>query len=149
LTLDAGAEAWTTFSWKKPIPVPKDFVLWAVVTINRGDASLTFADANAGIGAERFLWGAPTGPWHDLPSALVSARGRIRTIGQPKPDALYPPLRIQLGATGPGADVTANVKGTAAVLSGPALQAGPTTLLLTSHAPAGITVKDIDVISTS
>ena len=40
LTLDAGAEVWTTFSWKKPIPAPKDFVLWAVVTINRGDASL-------------------------------------------------------------------------------------------------------------
>ena len=149
LTLDAGAEDWKTFSWKKPIPAPKDFVLWAVVTINRGDASLTFADAGAGTGAERFLWGAPTGPWHDLPSALTSARGRIRAVGQAKPDAPYPPLRIQLGAAGPAADVTANVKGTAAVLTGPAVQAGPATLLLTSHAPAAVTVKDIDVISTS
>jgi len=82
-------------------------------------------------------------------SALTSARGRIRAVGQAKPDAPYPPLRIQLGAAGPAADVTANVKGTAAVLTGPAVQAGPATLLLTSHAPAAVTVKDIDVISTS
>jgi hypothetical protein len=149
LTIGAAAEDWQTFSWKKPIPAPKDFVLWAVVTINRGDASLTFADASAGTGAERFLWGAPTGPWHDLPSALTSARGRIRAIGQPKPDAPFPPLRIELGANGPGTDVMPNVKGTAAVLTGPAVVAGPTTLVLTSHAPATVTVKDIDVISTS
>ena len=71
-------------------------------------------------------------------------------IGQPKPDTPFPPLRIQLGAGPIATDVTPNVKGTAVVLSGPgAPQSGPTMLVLTSHAPATVTLKDIDVISTS
>jgi hypothetical protein len=149
VAIDAGDEDWRTFSWKKPIPAPKNFVLWAAVTVNRGDASLTLADASAGTGAERFLWGAPTGPWHDLPAALTSARGRIRAIGQPKPDTPFPPLRIQLGAGDGATDITPNAKGTAATLNGPAVQPGQTTLVMTSYAPAAVTVKDIDVISTS
>jgi hypothetical protein len=148
LTIETGDEDWRTFSFKKAIPAPKDFVLWATLTVNRGDASLTFADASDGSG-ERFLWGAPTGPWHDLPEALSAARGRIRVIGSPKPDLPFPPLSMQLGA-GAATDVTPNVKGTAAVLSGSAApQPGVATLVVTSHAPATITLKDIDVISTT
>jgi hypothetical protein len=148
LTIAAGAEDWRTFSFKKAIPAPKDVVLWATLTVNRGDASLTFADASAGSG-EPFLWGAPIGPWHDLPEALSAARGRIRVIGQPKPDTPFPPLSVQLGA-GAATDVTPNVKGTAAVLTGSTSpQAGVAALVVTSHAPATITLKDIDVISTS
>ena len=149
LTIE-GDEQWRTFSWKKAIPAPKDFVLWAALIINRGDASMTFADASAGTGAERFLWGAPTGPWHDLPEALTSARGRIRAMGKPKADPPFPPLRIELGAGGPGTDVTPNVKGVAATLTGLAApQTGPATLVLTSYSAAAVTLKEIDVTSTS
>jgi hypothetical protein len=149
LTID-GEERWRTFSWKKPIPAPKDFALWAALIVNRGEASMTFADAGAGIGAEPFLWGAPTGPWHDLPAALVSARGRIRVIGKPRPDTPFPPLRIELGAGGAGTDVTPNVKGVAAMLTGiSAPQGGPATLVLTSYTAATLTLKEIDVTSTS
>lgn len=149
VTID-GNEQWRTFSWKKPIPAPKNFVLWAAVIVNRGDAVMTLADASAGTGAERFLWGAPTGPWHDLPEALTAARGRIRVIGKPKPDTPFPPLRIELGGGGAATDVTPNVKGVAAALTGlSAPQTGPTTLVVTSYAAATATFKDIDVTSTN
>ena len=51
--------------------------------------------------------------------------------------------------SGAATDITPNTKGTAAALIGPAVQPGQTTLVLTSHAPAALTLKDIDVISTT
>ena len=147
VTIDAGPEEWRTFTWKKGIPIPKDFVLWAVLTISRGEVSQTLGDAALNDGGQRLLWGAPSGPWHDLPEALASSTGRIRAIGKPKPDAVFPPLRVQIGAI--GVDVVQNAKGTAAALIGTATQAGATTLVLTSHAPATITLRDVDVVSTT
>jgi hypothetical protein len=70
-------------------------------------------------------------------------------VGTPKPDAVYPPLQIALAAGG-AADVTPNPKGTAVAIAGPhAVQTGQTALILTSHAPATVTLKNIDVISTT
>jgi hypothetical protein len=149
VTLAESSEAWQTFTWKKPIPVPKDYVLWAALIVTRGSASMVFASSSGGAGAQRFLWGAPTGPWHDLPDALADVRGRIRLVGTPKPDAVYPPLEIQLAA-GATTSVIPNPKGAAVEITGaPAAQSGPVTLILTSHAPATVTLKNIDVISTT
>jgi hypothetical protein len=150
LTLDGDGDEWRTFTWKKAIPAPKDHVLWAVLMLNRGGASLTLADAAAGTGAERLLWGAPTGPWHDLPAALGAARGRIRVIGSARPDSLFAPLTLQVGTVGAAASVTQSVKGTPCTIAGPTVpQTGLTLISVTSHAPAAITLKDIDVVSTT
>src|SRR5206468_4038565 len=44
VSLSAGPEDWRTFSFAKPVVPPKDVALWAVLTVNRGAASMTFAD---------------------------------------------------------------------------------------------------------
>jgi hypothetical protein len=122
-------------------------VLWAAVTVNRGSASMTLADAASGPGAERVLWGAPNGPWHDLPGSLASVRGRMRIVGKPKPDAVFPPLRVELGSL--AAEVTPNAKGTPLVLAGSAASVleGMPTLRLVSHAAWSGSLRDIDVVS--
>jgi len=145
VSLGAGPEDWRTFTFARPIAVPDEFALWAVVVVNRGSVTTTFAD---GVGAERFLWGAPSGPWHDLPTALGSARGRVRVVGKPKPNAVFPPLRVALGVGALAADVTPNAKGTPVVMTGAgAVQTGATSLILTSHAAGTFTLRDIDVVS--
>ena len=150
LTLDGTDEQWRTFSWKKPIAFPPAYVLWAVLTINRGGATTVLADAAAGIGAERLLWGAPTGPWHDLPEALTSARARIRVVGKAKPDVPFPPLSIALAGTGASTSITVGPRGVAAALTGLAApQSGVTSIVLTSHAAASVTLRDVDVVSTT
>ena len=111
---------------------------------------MTFADNSAGPGAGRLLWGAPSGPWHDLPGALSAVRGRIRLIGKPKPDAVYPPLHVQLSEGSAALDLTPHPRGTPAVLTmTPTLQAGVCSLVLVSHAAGTLTLRDIDVISTT
>ena len=151
VTLGDTEETWRTFEWAKPVKAPENVAVWAVLAINRGQASTTFADESAGHGAERLLWGAPSGPWHDLPQPLAAVRGRIRVIGKPKPDASYPSLGVQVGVSAMAADVLPNPKGTPAVLSSapPAPQSGHLTLVLTSHAPATVGLSNIDVISTA
>jgi hypothetical protein len=147
VTIEGTAEDFRTFAFKKPVAMPSDCVLWAVLLLTRGVCSLLFADASAGSGAERFLWGAATGPWHDLPSPLGASRGRVRLIGQAEADTPFPPLGVQLAGNAASLLLTPNVKGIAAVLQGLAGATDPPTLLITSHAPLALTLKDIDVIS--
>ncbi len=155
LTLVAGPEEFHTFAWNKPIPAPTDCIWWAVLGVHRGSASLGLAEAGADpedeadVGAEPIAWGAPSGPWHDLPSALSSARARIRTIGKAASTAPFAPLELALTERGAPTPVSPNPKGTPTTLAGPAVSDGPLTLVVTSYARAAVTLENIDVISTS
>ncbi len=150
VTLDPGGEAWRSFTWKKPLTIPTDAELWAVVIVTRGQLTMELADAGSGAGAEQLLWGAPSGPFHDLPEYLANVRGRIRGSGKPKPDAVFAPVQIQISGGTVVADVTPNPRGTATVLNeAGALQTDKPTLVVTSYAQSTITLRDIDVISTT
>lgn len=169
VTIVAGPEAFHTFTWSKPVPAPTDCVWWAVLAIHRGTASLGLAEAGddaavaAGAGsaaedsaaagstagAEPLYWGAPTGPWHDLPPTLSAARGRIRTIGKAASELPFAPIELALTESGARTPVIPNAKGTPAILAGPVLASGVSTLVVTSYARAALTLETIDVISTS
>jgi hypothetical protein len=163
VTLSAGPEAFHTFNFAKPIPAPTDCVWWAVLAVHRGLASLGLAEVSIdvpddgdgaasddpGKGAEPLYWGAPTGPWHDLPPALSAARGRIRTIGKAVSEVPFAPLELALTDGGTPTPIIPNAKGTPATLTGPVVAAGPLTLVVTSYAKAAVTLENIDVISTS
>jgi hypothetical protein len=150
ITVDPGDDAWRTFTWKKPPTLPKDCALWAVVTVSRGQLSMQLADAASGDGAKRLLWGSPSGPFHDLPDYLASARGRIRVTGKPRPDAAFAPLQVQIAHGATLSDVTPNPRGTPTQITEAGIQqTGKTALVLTSYAQSTVSLRDIDVVSTT
>jgi len=148
VSLQTGDETWCTFSWKKPIAPPKNVSLWGALVLDRGEATLTFASAASGTGAETLLWGAPSGPWHDLPASLSAVRARVRVVGRPKPESNFAPLLLQHGSDGAELPVLPNPKGVPAQLSGTRTWSERPALVLTSYGPASLTLQNIDVVST-
>jgi len=156
VTLEAGSDDWRTFRWKQPLPAPADYVLWAALIVNRGEAVMTLADSTS-AGAAILLWGAPTGPWHDLPGALrpaapePAARGRIRLIGNPRAGTAFPPLAIDFPG-GVTVAATPHPKGVLVSITTSApivVQPGLLSLGFTSYSAGQVTLRDVDVISTT
>lgn len=148
LTLESTENAqWATFTWAQPVKVPPEG-LWAALVVNRGEVFHEFAAAGGNTSWATVLWGAPSGPWRDLPAALVAQRGRVRLIGTPKSGVKIDPYRISIGS-GPDAGFTPNPKGVAGALTleQPAIQTGPAELVITSHVPAALKLRDVEVVS--
>lgn len=160
LPAGAGSEVWYTFPFKRPVAINSQNPPWAVLSISRGEVVWKLAAA-AGISdpvyANVILRGAPTGPWRPLPfpfqsatSVLGSIRGRMRLSGHAPKDDPMAALIVKIASHAPKVEVEPTAKGSAArlVFSSPARVTSPV-LRVTSRVPGNVTVRDLDVVSTT
>lgn len=159
VTRDPGAEAWTSFVFKKAYEVdPAAGMPWLVITAARGAATLAAAEAPAGVvDLGEIRRGPPGGPWQALPlpltqapgsGGIIAARGRVRLVGLPPKAAPLAPVIVALQGGGGAEPVTPTAKGVAVSLE-PAGQVAATTpvLELTALAPGNLTLSGIDVVT--
>ena len=161
VTLAAGgdAETWTTFSFKRPAPLADGNPPWAALLVSRGEVSWSLGASRGSsdpLNGQVIRRGAPTGPWKLLPApfqigttGLGAARGRIRVIGHAPKDAPLAPLVVSLGSR-EGSAVTPTAKGVAARLTfaSPVRVASPV-LRVVSRVPGKVTLRDLDVVTTT
>lgn len=142
-------EAWVSFTWKQPVELPPDGA-WAALIVSRGEVAMRFAGNSTPTGWAEVRWGAPQGPWRLLPGEILGLRGRVRMIGTAKAGSPIAPYRLAL-ANGPAQEFTPGPKGVPGVLTAtpPAAQNGPTRIVLTSRVAAPVTLREVDVISTT
>lgn len=154
------ADAWSTFVLPAPValegPAP-----WAALQVARGQAAWPLGLA-AGSPIRR---GPPTGPWTELPRVVRDAPGvggRLRVVGHAAKATPLAPLVVQVegGAVLPVPDprevrATPTPRGTPVEwTASPALapkQAGSARsvdLLVTSHLPGTVTLRDVVVTAT-
>jgi len=157
-TLEAGAEAWVTFSFKKPVKLDPTNAPWAAIVVARGQVTwnLGLSSGSDALSGNVLRTGAPAGPWKPLPppfldagSALSACRGRIRAVGNALKENPLAPLLVSLSTSSqaPRA-VTPDARGAASILTfaTPAAAAGAV-LRVVSHLAGTVTLRDIDVIS--
>jgi hypothetical protein len=147
VTLNAAdAEAWVTFPWKQPVALPLEG-LWAALLVSRGEAAFRPTSGSA-AGSTLLLWGAPQGPWRDLPGVVAALRGRIHISGTPKTASTVAPYTVALGAQVQA--FTPNPKGIPVVCAAPApvAQNGPAQIVVTSFVAANLTLRQVDIVST-
>jgi hypothetical protein len=154
------ADAWSTFELPAPValegPAP-----WAALQVARGQAAWPLGLA-AGSPIRR---GPPTGPWTELPRVVRDAPGvggRLRVVGHAAKATPLAPLVVQVegGAALPVPDprevrVTPTPRGAPVEwTASPALaprQSGSARsidLLVTSHLPGTVTLRDVIVTAT-
>lgn len=164
LTRDEGAEAWTSFAFKKAYPIDPAALPWLVITAARGEATLAVAAAGSFAGSFSGLVnlaevrrGPPGGPWQALPAPLtqappagvIAARGRLRLVGLPPKAVPLAPLTLGLVGGGAAAPLTPTAKGvTVAIAPAAPVVAATPTLELTAFAPGNVTLSAIDVVTT-
>jgi hypothetical protein len=155
-----GADAWSTFTLPAPLalegPAP-----WAALQVARGEAAWPLGLA-AGSPIRR---GPPTGPWAELPPVVRDAPGvggRLRVVGHAAKTTPLAPLVVQVegGAALPVPDpravrVTPTPRGTPvewtsspAITPRSAAGAKSVDLLVTSHLPGTVTLRDVMVTAT-
>lgn len=162
---DGGAEAWTSFAFKKAWPLDAAALPWLVITAARGEATLAVAAGGSLVGPvpgtidlAEIRRGPPGGPWQALPAPLtqspasggvIAARGRVRLVGLPPKAVPLAPLSVSLAGGGGETPLTPTAKGVAVSLAPfvPVVQATPT-LELTAFAPGTLTLSAIDVVTT-
>lgn len=165
VTRDQGAEAWTSFAFKKAYPLDAAVPPWLVITAARGEATLAVAAAGSLVGPipgvidmAEIRRGPPGGPWQALPAPLtqspasggvIAARGRVRLVGLPSKAVPLAPLSVSLAGGSGEAPLTPTAKGVAVSLAPtvPVVQATPA-LELTAFAPGTLTLSAIDVVTT-
>jgi hypothetical protein len=156
------SDVWTTFEFRQPVPIDSTNPPWAALLVTRGELSCEAGAFVSGLppdplGENIVRRGPPTGPWRPLPApfltgstGLAAARGRVRMIGHAPKDAPLPPVKVELPGGTFAAGVTPTAKGVQAVFHPPApvAQADPT-LRITHYAAGTLTIRDIDVVSTT
>ena len=149
-------EIWTTFSFKRPVPINDQAPPWAALLVSRGQVvwSLgTVSGADDPIAAHVIRRGAPTGPWKLLPkpfqdsnSALGSVRGRLRVVGYAPKDRPVAPLIVGIGSQ--TLEVTPTAKGVVSRLSfSPHMTSANLTVV--SRVAGSVTLRDLDVVTTA
>lgn len=162
---DPGAEAWTSFVFKKAYALDPDALPWLVITAARGEATLAVAAEHGFAGPlsgivdfAQIRRGPPGGPWQALPSLLtepaerggiVAARGRVRLVGLPPKAAPLAPVIVALQGGAGATPVTPTAKGVAVALEPAAPVTAETPILeLTALAPGNLTLSAVDVVTT-
>ncbi|HEX7333974.1 MAG TPA: hypothetical protein VF290_20890 [Pyrinomonadaceae bacterium] len=159
LTGESEAETWTTFSFKRPVPIESQNLPWMALSVSRGSVSWGLGASKGGsdpLNESVIRRGAPTGPWKPLPQAfqvgagLSALRGRIRLIGHAPKDSPLAPLVVSLGSNVNTREVTPTAKGTAAelVFSSP-LPVSSSVLKVISRISGNVTLRDLEVVSTT
>lgn len=164
LAAGSGDEAWTTFLFKRPVPISDEALPnpprpWVALLVSRGEVTWSLG-ATAGprdpINDNVIRRGAPTGPWKQLPSPfqnpaspLSSVRGRIRVIGHAPKDKPLAPLSINIGSSAQAIDVTPSAKGAAYRRSFFSPGVPSSDLCVVSLVPGNVTLRDLDVVTTT
>ena len=165
VTLTEGAEGsgeWTTFEFGQPAPIDRTNPPWAALLVTRGELNCELGAFVSGgpvdpLGENVVRRGPPSGPWRPLPAPFLTggtdlgaARGRVRMIGHAAKDAPLAPVKMELPGHPFSAGVTPTAKGVQALLKPPApvAQAQPT-LRMTNYRAGTLTIRDIDVVSTT
>jgi len=156
----ADKEAWTTFSFKKAVAITTQNPPWAVLTVSRGEVTYSLG-ASTGVTdplhQNVIKRGAPTGPFKPLPllfqsgtSGFGMVRGRMRLIGHAPKDVAVAPLIVSIVSNESAVEVTPVAKGALARLAfRPALAVSHPVLRAISRVPGIVTLRDIDVVSTT
>jgi hypothetical protein len=159
--LSAGdKEAWTTFSFKKAVAITAQNPPWAVLTVSRGEVTYSLgasAGATDPLDQNVIKRGAPTGPFKPLPllfqsgtSGFGMVRGRMRLIGHAPKDVPVAPLMVSIVSNESSVEVTPVAKGALARLAfRPGLAVSSPVLRAISRVPGTVTLRDIDVVSTT
>lgn len=163
VTLDAGgdAEIWTTFSFKRPVPLAAGNPPWAALLVSRGEVSwslgVSLGEADP-IDDFVIRRGASNGPWKGLPAAfhvpgtgLGAARGRVRVIGHAPKEAAVTPLVVNLVTRESRTlEVTPTAKGvTAGLTFASPVRVTVPVLRVVSRVSGNVTLRDLDVVTTS
>lgn len=165
VTLDqspGGEPQWITFEFRQPVPVETNNPPWAALLVKRGELDCELGAIVSGVpvdplGENVVRRGPPAGPWRPLPApfltgttGLAAARGRIRMMGHAAKEAPLPPVSIALPGNVFSAGVTSTTKGVAVKFRPPVpvTQAAPV-LRITNYSTGTLTVRDIDVVSTT
>ena len=151
LTLSAGAEAWTSFSFAKPVALDPLNPPWAALLVARGNVTWALARRINAPGCD-LRRGAPAGPWRALPAALagpvLDACGRVRRVGHAPKAQPLPLWTVALDGDTASAPVPATPKGAAVNLSpsngGANLSSSALSVL--AFGPGSLTLRDIDVV---
>ncbi len=154
------ADAWSTFVLPAPValegPAP-----WAALQVARGQAAWPLGLA----AASPIRRGPPTGPWTELPRVVRDAPGvggRLRVVGHAAKETPLAPLVVQVegSAARPVPDpravrVTPTPRGAGvewsaspAITPKSAAGAKSVDLLVTSHLPGTVTLRDVIVTAT-
>lgn len=145
----AGAEAWITVAFAKPVPLDPLNPPWAALLVSRGALSWTLARRADAPGCD-IRRGAPNGPWRPLPPAFTSpggvldACGRLRRIGRAPKDQPLAPWWASLEGDSRSVPVAATPKG-ANVRLVPA-NGGPALLSVLAQGAGSLGLRDIDVV---
>jgi hypothetical protein len=156
-----GTDEWTTFEFAQPAPIDRANPPWAALLVTRGELTCELGAFVSGgpvdpLGENVVRRGPPTGPWRPLPAPFLTgtdlgaARGRVRMIGHAAKDAPLAPVKVELPGNLFSAGVTPTAKGVQALVKPPApiAQAQPT-LRITNYCAGTLTIRDIDVVSTT
>ncbi len=155
---DAATETWTTFSFKRPIPINDAAPPWVAVLVSRGQVTWrlgAITGPDDPIAAHVIRRGAPTGPWKLLPkpfqvstSALGSVRGRLRVVGNAPTDQPLAPLIVGVESSEQTLEVTPSAKGVVSSrIFSPTV--GSANLRVISRVAGNVTLRDLDVVTTT
>jgi hypothetical protein len=157
--VSANDETWITFPFKKPVAITASNPPWAVLSVTRGGVTYRLG-ANSGPSDpfEKCVIrrGAPTGPFKLLPRLFQSgatfgaSRGRIRMVGHAAKGAVVAPLIASVAPSTSSVEISPTPKGTATTLSfSTPLAVTAPVLRLTSRVGGSVTLRDVDVVSTT
>jgi hypothetical protein len=155
---DTEIEIWTTFSFKRPIPINDEAPPWVALSVSRGQVIWRLGAVTVPgdpIAAHVIRRGAPTGPWKLLPkpfqvstSALGSVRGRLRVIGYAPKDEPLAPLIVGVESSEQTLEVTPSAKGVTSS-RGFTPNVSSTNLRVISRVAGNVTLRDLDVVTTA
>jgi hypothetical protein len=148
-------DVWTTFPFRRPVPLAAGRDLWAALLVSRGAVTWGLLEAAAGspLLVHELRRGGPAGPWRLLPSLfragdLANLRGRVRVVVLPAKTAPLSPLLVRIGG-GAAQEVTPATRGvpvdlrfqTALAITGQSAR-----LEVTSRAAGTVSLREVDVV---
>jgi len=155
---ESDTENWVTFPFRQAVKFDPKNPPWAALVVSRGEVVWPLGESSGldATMANVIRLGPPAGPWKVLPppffdvaSGLSGARGRIRVAGTTPKEKPLAPWLLQIGASTPLFPVLPTPKGVAFRLELPSLPAADAGLRVISHLAGTLTLRDVDVISSS
>jgi hypothetical protein len=156
-------DVFTTFSFASPIKLQPALTYWVATVVGRGVVSWSLGRFAAPLVPVPLRRGAPSGPWHPLPTLAVDGDtlgGRVRAVGKAPAPAPVAPLTVTVvGHENSHIDVTPTAKGVPGTWLAPGTVSGTNhpsitpagsaiTLRFTSRMTGTVKLSAVDVVAT-